>query len=133
VVLEFKSILTRDPTKPFGLTNMKVTALPDLAMYTPQDFDQLWQDLGSPDPQTFYDARWKLVAANDTATEYIATHYLDLKIPGVLNIKNPGGTVLPYPMDLAVIHRERARWVLEAIHSPAALELKERLPTVVKP
>ncbi len=133
VVLEFKSTLPDNPNKSFGLTNVKVAALPDLATYTPLEFDQLWQDLGSADPGTFFIARWKLVSAGEAATEYIAKHYMDLKIPSVPKITDPGGNVLPYPMDIAVIHRERARWVLEAIHSPVALELKDRIPTVVKP
>ena len=40
--------------------------------------------------------------------------------------------MLPYPMEVPVIHRERARWVLEAIHTPGALALKSEIPTVVK-
>ena len=131
-VVEFQSTLPDNPNKPFGLTNIKVEALPELAAFTAAEFDQLWSDLGSADPKLFYDARWKLVSAGDAATAYIGKHYKDLPIPANPFIKTPGGTVLPYAMEVPVIHRERARWVLEAIHTPAALALKIEIPTVVK-
>ena len=132
LVLQFKSSLPDNPRKPYGLSQMKVEALPQLAAYTAAELDALWLDLGSPDARKSYDARWKLIAAGDAATDCIAHHHQDLIIPDHPIIKTPGGTAKPYPMEAPVIHRERARWVLEAIHTPAALDLKKQIPTVLE-
>jgi hypothetical protein len=132
VAFEFQSTLPDNPNKPYGLTNMKVEALPELATFTAAELDQLWKDLGAADPKTFYEARWKLISAGDAASECIGKRYRDLTIPAHPTMTAPGGNVLPYPMEAPVIHRERARWVLEAIHTPAALALKKEIPTVIE-
>ncbi len=132
--IQWSSMLPDNPNKPFGLTNVKVEALPELAAFTNAEMDELWNDLGDISGggvKKFYEARWKLVSAGDSATIYIASHYTQLKIPDNITIVDPKGTVKPYPTQATVIHRERARWVLEAIHTPAALELKKAIPTVV--
>jgi hypothetical protein len=130
ISLEFDSTLPESSKKPFGLTNFKLEVLPELVKFTAQEMDQLWKDLGNPDPKMFWEARWKLVSAGDATTEYIGKHYGDLKIPANLPLRNPGGNAKPYPLHFAAIHSERARWVLEAIHTPAAMDLKKGIPTL---
>jgi hypothetical protein len=132
VILEFQSTLPDNPDKPYGLANMKVEALPDLVKFSAAELDQLWKDLGANDAKTFYEARWKLISAGDAATDCIAWNYKGLKLPDDPAMKTPGGKVLPYPTESAFIHRERARWVLEAIHTPAALALKKAIPSVIE-
>ena len=89
-------------------------------------------DPGSPDPKTSGEARWKLVAAGDAATECIGKHYMDLKIPANLQLHNPGGHTKPNPMQAPAILRERARWVLEAIHTPAVMAHKKDMPSLTE-
>ena len=132
IEVEFASTLPDNPNKPFGLTNVKVETLPELAKFSSEEFAKLWADLGSGNAKTFYEARWKLVSAGDAAADYIFMHYKNLDIPENPKITAPGGHGKPYPMEAPVIHRERARWVLEAIHTPLALEVKKGIPTIVE-
>ena len=77
VTLQFESTMETNKRKFYGLTNVEVDALPELAHYSDGEMAGLWKDLGSADPGTFYAAEWKLVSAGDAAVEFIAKHLGD--------------------------------------------------------
>ncbi|MCL2648375.1 MAG: hypothetical protein FWD61_15425 [Phycisphaerales bacterium] len=60
--------------KYFGFANVVVEALPASPALTEAQLAGLWKDLGDMNPQKFFAAQWKLIAAGDQAVDYIAKH-----------------------------------------------------------
>ncbi|HVT79122.1 MAG TPA: hypothetical protein VHM90_00580 [Phycisphaerae bacterium] len=75
VVVNFKSdIHDGGHFKGYGIANMRIEAIPELPTFTESQFKQMWVDLGSGIPETYYKARWDLVSAGNAAVDYIAKH-----------------------------------------------------------
>jgi len=78
VVFQFLSDMKGgDKRKLYGLTNVVVSTLPELASYSPGQIASMWNDLGSSDPAVFWKAQWDLAQAGDAATNFIADHVSD--------------------------------------------------------
>jgi hypothetical protein len=123
----FQSTLPDNPNKPYGLANVQVETLPDLASFTDEEFDALWAKLGGADAAAFFEARWKLISAGDAAVAYIAAHLPPIPRGPLPDPVKSGRILLPFPTSPDEILLQRARQVLDTIHTPAALDLKARI------
>ncbi len=172
VVFNFQTNIKDGDYKGYGIANVRVETLPQLATFTAPQLAQLWADLGSGQPAIYYKARWDLISAGDAAVEYISKHYEEkidlspeemkqlaagmaspieekawaafyqLKFQGPAALAAIEPALKPdadeffklapsqferYPNSATQARLDRARWVLEAIHTANAKALKRAL------
>ncbi len=184
---QFESHMEKNPKKFYGLTNVEVSTLPELASYPDDKFAMLWSDLGSSDTAAFWKAQWELTRAGDATTHFIASHLSEnvdltsdqlkkavMELEGAdeartnaiyslivqqgCNGVNPvtamlGDSSVPplarqrlsewldnitfyakyFPESATELRNERAKHLLNIIHTPAALALAEKIPDLVRP
>jgi len=122
IAFVFTSDSPQNIKKVYGLTNVRVETMPELKTFTAEQLAALWSDLGEDDPAASYNARWNLIAAGEPAVDFIGRHVDEIHVPA----RAPGPH--PFPATDEEIKLQRARDVLDAIHSPAALQLKNKIP-----
>jgi hypothetical protein len=137
IVVKWKTKIKDGSYKGYGFMNMRVETLPELKTWSENQYKMFWTDLGrqmTEEAQQFYTAKWNLIAAGDGAVAYMEKH-LSENIDGV--VPSPDGDPLAdrgpalsegkFPKTPTLARLQRARDVLEAIHTPAAMGLKEKI------
>ncbi len=112
VSLQFKGTPTTNPDKPWGLCNVRVEALPELAKFSDSEFAALWEKLADPDPVTAFQTKWRLIAGGEAAAIRLAKIQdgAVLTVDSSTNVNHSGES-----LDTLRLHR--AKHIIEVVRA----------------